>query len=203
MGMPLKDLCDQKFGKLTVIRRVLNPNAKHGTYWECRCECGGVVVARGDALKGGYRKSCRCLYGESHSTHGMTNTPEFRAWTEMLRRCSDQNRNTWHLYGGRGIRVCKRWVTSFEAFYVDMGERPSAKHSLDRIKVNGNYTPENCRWATKVEQQNNMRRNKRVNFCGRIMTLHEAMILSGCQLSKNKVRGRLNCGWDIKKALGL
>lgn len=90
-------------------------------------------------------------------THGMSNTPEYKAWFEMKRRCYNKNRKGYKNYGGRGIKVCDRWLESFENFYEDMGDRPSPNHSLDRIDVNGNYEPSNCKWSDRTEQNYNQR----------------------------------------------
>ncbi len=90
-------------------------------------------------------------------THGMRNTPEYRAWFEMKRRCYDSKRKYYKNYGGRGIKVCDRWLESFEIFYEDMGDKPSDNHSLDRIDVDGNYEPSNCKWSDRTEQCYNQR----------------------------------------------
>jgi len=94
------------------------------------------------------------------TTHGMTKTPEYISWRRMKDRCFNPNSKDYPNWGGRGITVCDRWLNSFENFLADMGSRPTAKHSLDRIDNDGNYCPENCKWSTKAEQGNNRRNNK-------------------------------------------
>lgn len=95
-----------------------------------------------------------------HERHGYSDSPEYRAWCHMKERCNNPTCSIFARYGGRGIRVCKRWDTSFKNFIDDMGPRPSYQHSLDRIDNNGDYLPENCRWATKLEQSINRGMNK-------------------------------------------
>lgn len=102
-------------------------------------------------------------YGSPHKgviqeRHGLRTSPEYTAWVGMKGRCNNPNRREYKHYGARGIKVCERWINSFTNFYKDMGVKPSAKHSLDRIDFNGNYEPGNCRWATSLEQRANQRR---------------------------------------------
>lgn len=105
---------------------------------------------------------------------GGWNGPEHRAWIAMVKRCTNPKDVAYQHYGGRGITVCSRWLESYEAFWEDMGRRPSADHSLDRIDVDGDYEPSNCRWATKQQQMQNMRRTVRVNLDGEQLCLAEA-----------------------------
>jgi hypothetical protein len=126
---------------------------------------------------------------------------EYRAWINMRSRCYTPSSTGYELYGGRGISVCADWNTSFAAFLRDMGHRPSPQHSLDRIDTNGNYEPENCRWATHKTQSRNVRSNRIVLISGRGATLAEAVESSG--LPYNTVLYRIRRGWSDEQALNL
>lgn len=133
---------------------------------QCLCDCGKAhSVSLGEW---GRTQSCGCLRGETNtrvnSTHGMSKTPEYRVWAHVIGRCCNPNDQDFAEYGGRGITVAEVW-RSFERFYADMGPRPEGT-SLDRIDVNGNYEPGNCRWATAEEQANNRRARRLATHCG-------------------------------------
>ena len=155
-GMPkFKDLSGKKFGRWTVIRF----SKRVGKYylWVCQCKCGKTGYVNRDNLKYGTSKSCGCLKKEEtikrNTTHGKTNTKTFKSWCAIKQRTLNKNNNMYYAYGGRGIKLCKRW-RSFENFLADMGERPKGT-SIDRINNNGGYNPSNCRWTTNKQQAKN------------------------------------------------
>lgn len=170
------NLVGSVFDRLTVIESA--PNDKHGKpQWVCQCSCGKAVTATTTVLRAGRKKSCGCLRSEKSASHcrgmgthghwvGGKATPEHTAWAAMKARCNTPTHKQYKHYGARGISVCPRWNESFEAFFEDMGPRPSAHSSLERIDNNGNYTPENCRWATYKEQNNNTRNNRMLTIQG-------------------------------------
>lgn len=171
------DLTGQRFGRLIAVR-LSTPS--HGTSrWECKCDCGGKSITTTTHLRSGRTLSCGCFARDNsrrvHTIHGFSETPEWNAWASMKKRCDAPNTKHYANYGGRGIHVCERWK-SFANFFADMGPRPSTKHSIDRVDNNGNYSPENCRWATMTEQNNNKRRSVRIYYAGQSLTFVELSI---------------------------
>lgn len=162
-----KQLTESRYGRYTVLHRDTTRSGKNA-YWVCRCDCGTERSVRIDILRNGAVVSCGCYNADTLSAratvHGHARdgaeTPTYRTWHGMLQRCSNPANKKWPDYGGRGIRVCDRWAQSFEAFVADMGERPDGK-TLDRLDPHGDYTPDNCRWATVAEQNRHKRLDKR------------------------------------------
>ena len=152
--MPAKNLVGVRFSKAVAISRI--GQSKGGlAKWLCVCDCGKQFTSLSTQLRSGTAKSCGCLRN-GNPTHGMRNTREYKSWLAMKQRCNNPNNKDYARYGGRGISFCTEWLL-FEQFYSDMGNRPS-RQSLDRINNDGNYQPDNCRWATDVEQAANRRK---------------------------------------------
>jgi hypothetical protein len=153
------------YGLLTIVNEVEPLYNKKVRRFLCKCECGNKKIVMLSNLKNGSTKSCGCisklLTSQRSKTHGDSKSPEYKTWKNMKRRCDNPKGNRWMHYGGRGIKVCDRWLHSYENFLNDMGRKPSPQHSIDRIDVNGNYEPSNCRWSTAKEQANNTKRNKK------------------------------------------
>ncbi len=182
-----KDFVGSTFGRLEVVECLGKPNGRKYTY-RCRCACGNIIDIGVDSLRTGNSNSCGCLHRERVTKHGDSKSLTYKSWICMNHRCKSASHISHHRYGGRGIKVCERW-SSYENFLADMGERPSVKHSIERKNNNGDYTPENCKWATMVEQQNNRNDNIMVEFKGVRHTLRVwCRIL---ELDHRIVRGRL------------
>lgn len=165
-----KDLTGLNYGRLTVISRDedrTEPSGRKRVYWLCKCECGKVVSVQYSALKAGKTKSCGCLKTErnkKHFTkHGFSKERLYQVWTDIKKRCSNPNYKQYKDYGGRGIIICDEWKNDylfFRDWALKNGYNPYAKYgecTIDRIDVNGNYEPNNCRWVT-IKQQNNNKR---------------------------------------------
>lgn len=183
------------------------------TYWNCVCDCGGKIRIETNNLRRiGRNPSCGCLSREitsaTNSTHRMTGTRVYRSWSNMKRRCYVPTCADYIRYGGKGVTVCDEWVHSFEAFFNDMGNPPTSRHTLDRFPdPYGNYEPKNCRWATYKQQANNFREkvpgihggNVRHEFNGLLLTLPEWA--ERLNIPEVTIRKRLQAGRPIDQAL--
>lgn len=178
MKKPYKDLTGKKFGRLTVLSLVDDESgANVPTRYMCQCDCGNETIARAYNLKSGNTKSCGCYEKEvhikQHYKHGKTGSRLHIIWAHMRGRCNRPSDKAFKWYGGRGIQICSEW-NDFQAFYEwAMAHGYSDDLTIDRIDVNGNYCPENCRWVTLQEQQKNKRDNTFVEFEGQIKTVSE------------------------------
>ncbi len=188
----------KRFGKLTVVAEAERRNRSNR--WECRCDCGGTTFANTGHLNAGNRSSCGCVVGgRKNRTHGRSHSPEYKAWDGARSRCRNPKNSKYHLYGGRGIRMCDAWSASFEAFFKDMGARPTPKHSLERLDSNGDYCPENCVWATAIQQNNNRSINRKLVCHGRIVTVAQASRATG--IPHATILSRLDSGKSDEEAL--
>lgn len=173
-----KDLTGQRFGRLTAIK--ISGRRNGSLVWECACDCGAVANAPSQTLRRGESKSCGCLFQEvrkaGRTIHDLCHTGEYASLQNAKARCYNHKHKHFAHYGGRGIKVCDRWLagdgtrTGIECFVADMGPRPSRAHSLDRIDNDRDYETGNCRWATQVEQCSNTSRNVLLPLNGVMVT---------------------------------
>lgn len=180
-------------------------------YVQCICSCGKRRHVRRYALLSGSSASCGHTRDASirnvgfenrqHGESGIMASAEYRTWQAMIQRCTNPNAMCYQNYGGRGITVCARWRHSFEAFLEDMGRKPSAKHSIDRIDNDGPYEPANCKWSTRVEQARNSRASRRIVFNGATRSL--ADIADEFAIPHQRLRERIDAGWSIEDAISL
>lgn len=197
--MPRKlDLIGQRFGKLVVIAKSGDKDRFGAIFWYCLCDCGGESVVRAANLRSGGTISCGCAQIEATKTHGMTKTGTFKSWESMKQRCLNPKAQSYESYGGRGIKICDRWVNSFSNFFEDMGERPDGT-TLERKEVNGNYEPSNCRWATRSEQQRNKSNSVFIEWNGIVKCAADWAEQVG--ISSKIICGRIAAGWTVEDAL--
>lgn len=194
-----RDFTGERFGRLTVESHVGRGR------WRCRCDCGGVHVGAFSAhLRNGLIKSCGCLAREMAAAknyrHGGCKSPEYAIWATARARCRNPNNQHYKDYGGRGIQMCEEWAGDFAAFIRDVGPRPSALHSIDRIDNNGNYQPGNVRWAAPIAQANNKRCSRLISFRGETHSLSEWSRLLNKPYDRLKARLRRH-GWSVERAL--
>ena len=185
-----------KYNRLTAVRFDHRDKGKNA-YWLFRCDCGNEKVAQVSNVKSGNIKSCGCLLKEVKTTHGMYLSREYKTWQLMKARCLNKKNSDYKKWGGRGIKICDRWL-KFKNFYKDMGKKPKGK-SLDRIDNNGNYEPDNCRWATREEQANNKRNNHLLAFKNKTITLAQWSRETG--IKYDTLKRRIYSGWSIERAL--
>lgn len=200
----LIDLTGKRFGRLAVLGYVPNPGGVGK--WECKCDCGAIKQIASSGLRRGNINSCGCLrkelLRESNRTHGMGKAgdrpSEYSTWSGMLSRCRNPKTTGFHRYGGRGIVVCERWL-SFENFLADMGRKPSANHTIERVDNDGPYSPDNCRWVPACEQQKNTGRTHFLTHNGQTLCIVDWAKIVG--VTDNAIHSRLKRGWSIERAL--
>lgn len=196
------DLTNRKFDRLTVVGFLGGYKIRCGKthyFWSCVCECGGKTVTRTANLLNKRTRSCGCIQKETISKirkkHGQCGTKEYVSWQNMLKRCNDPSSSHYKYYGGRGIKVCDRWLHSFEHFIADMGACPDG-FSIDRLNNSLGYFPENCAWRDDKSQMRNKRSNKLITHLGE--TLCVAEWCEKLNLPYNRVYQRLKAGWPVE-----
>lgn len=192
----------QKYGAWEVI----GPSSDSSKMM-CRCSCGRTEhsVRKYDLVRGKSLMCRRCSVAISKTSHGAApygkSSPEYNTWVHMIQRCHNPKNKDYKNYGGRGIEVCEMWRESFEAFLLMVGKRPTLKHTIERIDTNRGYEPGNVRWATRHEQNQNMRSNVKLTIEGETKTVSEWSRDPRCTVSMFTVYKRLDRGWDARRAV--
>lgn len=193
------DLLGKKFGYLTPIEPT--HKGKNGYYWDCICDCGKKTNVLATRLTQGTTKSCGHLQGNKGvgKTHGMRYTKIYACWKNIKIRCTNPDAQNYYLYGGRGITVCERWMTSFENFYEDMKEGYSDGLSIERIEVNEGYFKENCRWVTMADQAKNKRNTAYITYKGVTKRAFDWAEIIGA--NPKSLSRRVYLGWSPEECL--
>lgn len=190
----IEDLTNKVFGKLTVVRLDEKRTNSGRIKWIVKCQCGNEKSTQAINLKSGDTTSCGCVHKEQLGArkfkHGGSSSSEYASWCSMLTRCRNPNIDCFIHYGGRGITVCERWL-DFANFVKDMGKKPNKNFTLERVNTNGNYEPDNCRWASQAEQVRNTRSNIRIG--DKILV----DIARDMNVSPSTLYGRIRKGWSI------
>ena len=209
------------FGEWTIVSDDFVSHPSGYRLANVKCSCGASALVRTSDLKGGKSKGCKACAnreklkkinikgrkitwvtgGGGHPKHGGCGTQEYGCWQAMKNRCNNKRNKTYLSYGGKGIRVCDRWEgeDGFINFLADMGKRPSPKHSIDRIDNDKGYYPENCRWATTLEQLYNRSVTKKYMHKGEKLTSLDIMNITG--LNRETIRQRISKGWSLDEIL--
>jgi hypothetical protein len=188
----IKDYTGQRFDKLVAVR-IHDINKPRQKSWVFACDCGGERIAVAAQVKqwvkNNGKANCGCVPRKTTKTHGhsvgLKTTKEYRTWLSIKRRCSKESQQYYHVYGGRGIKVCDEWLHSYETFLSDMGKCPDG-YSLERIDCNGNYSKENCCWIPLSEQARNTRRNIYFDYFGATVTQEDVIRLLGVSFYRLK-----------------
>lgn len=196
------DLKSQKFGRLKVLDFAYNKNRK--SYWKCLCDCGNIKIIESYKLKTGHTKSCGCYAKEvtrnNTITHNKTNTKLYRTWQNMKRRCDNKKTKSYKYYGEKGIRVCDEWLHDFMNFYNwAMQNGYKEELSIDRINVNGNYEPNNCRWVDIETQANNKTNNHFLSYNGKTLTINQWA--KELNIPRETIKSRIKYNFSIDKIL--
>lgn len=205
----IKDLLGQRFGRLLVIEDTNKKDKYRNEIWKRQCDCGNIVFKSSALLRSKHCNSCGCLQRELSAkrlskrmkTHGYgTKDRLHRIWTSIHTRCYNKNDKTYKNYGGRGIKVCKEWQNDFMSFRNwSIANGYQENLTIDRIDVNGNYEPNNCRWITSFEQQSNKRNNCNIIYNNKKYTL--AQLCRKLKIDRSKMEYRLQLGWTIEEIL--
>lgn len=198
------DLTGQPFERLTVLRR--GQNRKTSARWICECSCGTICTVDSADLRRKKAKSCGCIQreiaqalGKTRATHGLADSPEYRMWNGIKKRCLTPTAQNYSYYGGRGITICDAWKESFQKFYDDMGPRPTPQHTIERRSNDLGYDKENCYWATVIEQAHNRRNNHMITIENATRCLVEWLEIY--HIGRSTFSYRVNHGWSLARAL--
>lgn len=202
MSAKLEIKVGQRFNRLTIIKEIFGKNRR---YFLCKCDCGKEKNIILEGLTNGHIQSCGCFRRDRMIKHGLSSDPLYQRWLNIKDRCANPKCPTYHLYGGRGITVCDEWRDDFRAFFEWCINAPNYNVSdeIDRINNNGNYEPTNCRWANRIIQCNNTRRNLYYFYKGRQYTLASLCRELNIITQYNKIYSKIHRKWDLIDTINL